>query len=326
MMPEKKANKDQKKNDNVAEQDGSSDKKEKAGYNIFDLVDQWYETSNQMVQTMFGFVSDQESKPEKEGEKTAKNHTKDRIDDLKGRIGSMESLMKNMMAIPEMNKDQTEILFQTWKDFQNAVAKTYRADEKGEQDWGLLTEMWNKWFTYANTMNQQLFRSFYDTEPVEGMKQQFTSFSGSKIKTGAPFDNISQLDEKSMNEINTIFSNYYDEITKELLAANEAVLSRNESAVDRSKDFFEKWVNSYDKFMKELIRTRSFNVMLNDNLKLQLDAKKQLDEGLESHWKLLGLPTRTDVMELHRTMHDLQLKLNRLQKEVNELNGKGKPV
>jgi len=318
-MPRKK---DTKKKDN--EEPGASSEKtgKKGGYNYFDIMDQWYETSNQMVQAMFNFIPRPGTESETSDETAAKNHAKERIDELKGRIGTIEDLMKTMMAIPEMNKDRMEILYQTWKDFQNTLTKTYGSDKSAKEDWSILTEIWNKWFTYANTMNQQLFRGFYDTEPAESMRQPFTTITGSKIKTGAPFDNISQLDEKSINEINTIFSSYYDEITKEFIAANEAVMFNNESVVDRSKIFFENWVNSYDKFMKELIRTRSFNVLLNDNLKLQLDTKKQFDEAFETHWKLLGLPTRTDVMELHRTIHDLQLKLNRLQKDFKEFNNR----
>ena len=319
-MPRKKKSKDT----DSGESEKSEDKAEKmGGYNVFDIMDQWYEKSNEMVQAMFNFIprpEDAETGAEDKEEGAAKNHTKERIDELKGRIGTIESLMKTMMAVPDLNKDQLEILYQNWKDFQSTVAKTYSTDKDTEQDWGLMTEIWNKWFTYANTMNQQLFRGLYDTEPVESIRQQFTSMTGSKIKTGAPFDNISQLDEDSMGEINTIFSSYYDEVSKEFVAANEAIMFNNESVADRTKLFIEKWVKSYDSFMKELIRTRSFNVMLNDNLKLQLDTKKELDEAFQSHWKLLGLPTRTDVMELHRTMHDLQLKLNRLQKDFNQFN------
>jgi hypothetical protein len=305
---------------------GENDSRSDSVFNVFDLMEQWYAGSNEMMQFMMKTFTLPGKEPEKDKEngRGAKNHSKERLNQWQGYIENMESLMKNLSVVPDLSKDQMELMYQNWKEFQNAISQYFSTDKQTDTEWGIPTEIWNRWFEYANSMNRQLFRGFYDVEPGESMKRPISTMTGSKIKTGVPLDNIGQLDEKSMNEINEIFSRYSDEVTREFIAANEAVMFNNESVVERSKDFFEKWVGSYDRFMKELIRTRSFNVLLNDNLKLQLDTRKQMDEAFEDHWKLLGLPTRTDVMELHRTMHDMQLKLNRLQKEVNELNGKNK--
>jgi hypothetical protein len=305
-----------------SEEEIVTDKKKTMDFNnnIMGLMKEWYDQSSKMLNFMltsfsgpgFGNPGISGDNPEEGGD------SKSTI--WNGYLENIEKVMKEIASVYRYDPERMEALNKNWRDFQESVSEYFKIDGITESAPGLPPDVWTKWFEYANTMNKRVFECFYDADAQPGMSQAFSSMAGSVIKTGVPCDNVSQLDEASLNEMNEIIGRYYAEMTKELMAANEAVVFKNESAVDKSQEFMEKWTGSYDKFMKELIRTRAFNVILNDNLNMSLDTKKQLDDAFETHWKTLGLATRNDVMELHRTLHDLQLKLNRFHKDFKELN------
>lgn len=287
-----------------------------------ELMKEWYEQSGKMMNFLLnsfgnpGNPGNPGTGDEGSGGDPSKHETL-----WNGYLKNMEKMISDLSSMYRFDPERMDVLFRSWKDFQESMAGYFKTADS-EKIPGLPSDIWAKWFEYAGSMNRHLFECVYDAEGGPSMTNPYSTVAGSTIRTGVPCDNISQLDEGTLNEMNEIISRYYAEVTKDVMAANEAVMYKNESAADKSQELMDKWVDSYDRFMKELVRTRAYNVILNDNLKMSLSSKKQLDDAMEAHWKVLGLPTRNDIMELHRTLHDLQLKLNRLHKDFKEFKNK----
>ncbi|UCE08416.1 MAG: IpaD/SipD/SspD family type III secretion system needle tip protein [bacterium] len=309
--------------DKNSENESENVQRQNYSMNLMHLMKEWYARSSEMLNYMLNSFSNPAGKNPDGSDSNSKEPDQKDESIWNGYIENIERVMKDFANVYGIGPEQMDAVYNSWKDFLSSMTKYFNPDNiESDSNLGISSEVWTKWFEYTNTMNRKLFECYYAQEPTSGMAPPLSTMTGSSIRTGIPCDNVSQLDEQSLNEMNEIFSRYYADITKEYMAANEAVMFKNETAMDKSQEFLEKWTSSYDKFIKELIRTRSFNVILNDNIKQSLDAKKQFDDTFENQWKILGLPTRNDIMELHRTIHDLQLKLNRLHKDFKEFDAK----
>jgi hypothetical protein len=236
---------------------------------------------------------------------------------------NMDSLIKELAATYNFNQKLMENLNEKWKDFQNSVGKYFSAYPEIIQGNESQDEIWSKWFEYQNIINRQLmdyYNNLFSSIPEPSTSEQTENPNSIPINQGTAFFSQNKLDNESVAEMNNIFNKYYTELNKELRNTSEAIIFQKASAVEKSQDFIGKWSDLYNEFMKELIRTPGFNIILNANLLQELESKNQLDEALENHWKVLGLPTRTDIMDLHRTLHDLNLKLNTISKKLKSID------
>jgi hypothetical protein len=243
-------------------------------------------------------------------------------------VKNMDVVMRELGATYNYNQALMDNVRARWKEFTDSISNYTTAGKELGSMYSSTDDIWTKWFEYANSMNSQLLHSYYalyQSQP-DMQSQDYYSSSGERINPGPAYNDMNKLNRQSMEEMNEVLKKYYAEISKEFMTASEAVLSQKTSAVESSQEFMEKWSDTYNNFLKELISTPAFNVISHENMKQMFNTKKQMDEAIEQHWKMLGLPTRTDIMELHRELHDLQIKLNRLNKQLvdNGINKKPK--
>ncbi|UCH88845.1 MAG: hypothetical protein JSV49_11490 [Thermoplasmata archaeon] len=300
-----------------------------AAPDFMQLMRDWYTQSNELIRFMYEYYSFKPGKGPDESGSAPK--AKQLQDDLwEGYIKNMDQVLNQLKTTFNFNQQLMENVLTSWKDFQEAVNKNIKIGDNGhdqEQPTPLPNDIWSKWLEYTNSMNSQLLNS-YNLIYNQGAAQEDSNadfgkpLSGKRINKGPAFNDVNRLNKESIKEMNELFNTYNTELTREYLALSQAVLLKNESGIEKSQEFMEKWSESYNSFMKELISTPAFNVILNENLKQQLLAKKQLEDAMEDQWKLVGLPTRTDIMELHREVHDLQIKLNRLSKHILKTGNK----
>ena len=288
--------------------------------NFMNLMKDWYEQSGKLLELMINSFAEQNELNQfysNDGSGTA-NKLNENI--WLSYMNNFEHMLNKLGSSFSYNKDLFEGVTNSWKEFQDSMGRYINMFDGSDRNNDLQSDVWKKWFDYSNIMNRQMLESYYTLYCRRGESSQDdpqSSQSGTPISTSALFGNMSSIDEASLNDMNEIIGRFYSDVTKELMAVNEGVLLRNESSVEKSQEFIEKWSGMYNKFLSELIRTPAYNIILNDNLKRSLDAKKKLDEAMEDNWKLLGLPTRTDMLELHKELHDMKLRINRLTKKMD---------
>lgn len=293
--------------------------------NYMNLMRDWYDQSGKLLHLMmnsFAYPGESDRQNVKEGSPA---------DGLLNEnlwtyfMTHFERILNELGTTYGFNKDLFEGVMNSWKEFSDSMGRYFTPPDDQDPNSDLKYDVWKKWFDYSNSMNRQILEGYYNLNNRNGEaggQETPEGQSGTQISAGALFGNKSYIDDRSLNDMNDIVGRYYSDVTKELLKVNEGVLYRNESSVEKSQEFIENWSGMYNRFLSDLIRTPAYNIMLNDNLKRSLDAKTQIEEALADNWRMLGLPTRTDILELHREMHDLNLRMNRLAKKIDSIEVK----
>jgi hypothetical protein len=298
--------------------------------NFMLLLKNWYTQSNDLINFMMesfsipaGFGVNSKSKSGTEGDSKSARETI-----WTAYLKNMDSVLKEYGTNYNDNRQMMENVVNKWKEYQASMSEYFNMFDKSTDEGaaGTTSDIWARWLEYSNTMNSQMLRTFYNINGKSSSSAETNEdggtdneLHGKAVFPGPGTGGINNLDSTAFDEMDRVVNSYYSELSKELMSTYESVMSQKTSPVDGSSEFIKKWSALYNKFIKELISTDGYNLILNDNLKAGLRTRGQLDEAFENQWKLLGLPTRTDLMELHRELHDMQLKLNRVTKQLDEL-------
>jgi hypothetical protein len=200
------------------------------------------------------------------------------------------------------------------------------------------------------TINKLGINPFNEYEPIEFMEQDDNNFVGQqrekannifdywselvKLPTVGPFQAFSrdfifymqeffnlvqtlfqlQKDLKDYSiQLNNAYSNGMKEITE------KTPEKRNNSNVD-PKNYRNIAIDAFENAFTELFGSEEFGVVYGRILTDKLDLSKHLQNIVEQNFKALNLPTRSEIDEISKDIHELKRTVRNMKKNLEVFN------
>ena len=132
---------------------------------------------------------------------------------------------------------------------------------------------------------------------------------------------------KEWVEVSLDFSKTWLEASSSVFAKLNATVSKTQSASpeDYMKQIYNVWVEELEGKMDHLLRDPGFASKLSALLSKYLDVKKKSDSMVEKYYKVMNMPTKSEIDGIYKEIHELKKKLSELTpSDSSPLSGKKK--
>jgi polyhydroxyalkanoate synthase subunit PhaE len=179
-----------------------------------------------------------------------------------------------------------------------------------------MTEMWRSWTAMAtpDPASSALFGGFQLTDPLRSMTE------GPRLAdAGAAEHRVVRLTERWI-EFQTASRTYEGVVAAAWNTANRTFAGRlqerfSAGEATQPKDALKLWLDTANETLLETQRSAPFLESQRRLLRCGMDFLLAQREVVENVVEPAGLPTRTEIDEVHRSIHELKRRLRRLERE-----------
>lgn len=172
-----------------------------------------------------------------------------------------------------------------------------------EQEQEQIKNIFNSWFEFIKL-------------PTIG---PFQAFSKDFILYAQELFNVGQ----TLIQLQINLKEYYSEMNNAYLQAVKEVTQRAPKQYNNSTEDFENYrmitIDAFEKAFTELFSSKEFAVTNNKVTSSQLDLLKHLHNIAEKNFEILNLPTRSEVDEIVKDIHELKKAVRDIKKNLEML-------
>lgn len=89
--------------------------------------------------------------------------------------------------------------------------------------------------------------------------------------------------------------------------------------MERFRELVTEWERGFDTLANRVMGTDEFSRTMNQVQNMQLRAQKAFAENMAKHLANLNLPSRDDVLRVGEAVHEVDMRLARLERKLDEL-------
>jgi len=89
--------------------------------------------------------------------------------------------------------------------------------------------------------------------------------------------------------------------------------------MDRFRELVTEWERGFDTLANRVMGTDEFSRTMNQVQNMQLRAQKAFADNMAKHLANLNLPSRDDVLRVGEAVHEVDMRLARLEQKLDEL-------
>jgi len=118
-------------------------------------------------------------------------------------------------------------------------------------------------------------------------------------------------------ELSATVARYWAEHYGKMMESTQGILGEEADPMAKARKVNDLWSDFTSDMMKQVMRTPAFSRWMGSVRDADLDAIKRTRESFEEGLRGWGLPTRSDVEEVQRTLKDLQMEVRSLRSMVD---------
>ncbi len=94
---------------------------------------------------------------------------------------------------------------------------------------------------------------------------------------------------------------------------------KSNDPLERFRDLVTEWERGFDALANRVMGTDEFSRAMNQFQNLQLGMQKAFTEAMAGHLAALNLPSREDVLRLGQAVHEVDMRLARMEQRLEEV-------
>lgn len=220
--------------------------------------------------------------------------------------------VKNPVGAFKLYREITTSLLEPWlNDFEVDFSK-YIKRGPGDSSVGYIdfVSLWKE--DYAQTIGKIL------GSPALGSNREYIEKQTEFIDTFVQY--LTNMGEFTAS----LYATSVDTVKKVMNDFAEMALTDGEPKSFR--EFYEHWSKEIDKAYDKLFTTAEFSKLMGQYVNTTMDFKMKLDGILEDYFRMLPMPTRSEMNNLYKTVDNLKREIRQLKKELAAANKEEKKV
>jgi hypothetical protein len=271
--------------------------------------------------------------------------------------GQMEELMQAWFALSEeMGKQWSEMagtpnkdvrdVFQTWTDLSAEMGRGMLDLMGGSA--GAYAGVRDTWSEWSDRIARQLSRarsSGPDMTDLSGLQETWArnSMRISKLLTeqmsrgvtdrmegvakaaeavGRAVTPMAGKGAQDVTELTTVMARYWADNYAKVMGSTQAILEEEGDLPSKARKVNDAWFAFSSDMMKEVMRTAAFSRWMGGIRDTDLDIQRKTRDMTEEGLRGMGMPTRTDIEEVQRSLKDVQMELRALRQRVEGRPGR----
>lgn len=210
--------------------------------------------------------------------------------------------VKNPVGVFKLYREITTSLLEPWlNDFEVDFSK-YIKRGPGDSSIGYIdfVSLWKE--DYAQTVGKIL------GSPALGSNREYIEKQTEFIDTFVQY--LTNMGEFTAS----LYATSVDTVKKVMNDFAEMALTDGEPKSFR--EFYEHWSKEIDRAYDKLFTTAEFSKLMGQYVNTTMDFKMKLDSILEDYFRMLPMPTRSEMNNLYRTVDTLKREIRQLKKQL----------
>jgi hypothetical protein len=252
---------------------------------------------------------------------------------------------KHWLDIAGSENKETRNIYSTWMDY-SAEMGHHMAELLGGNE-EALADIQATWAAWSQKMTDQLPSAMLADKNMQNLQDAWTQSSdrmnryltqqmtdqmaeymrGTAHISGAYLKSVGETttkDAQDFSEQMSKMSEYFAENYSKLMDMTHEILEKDSNTAQKAQDIFDSWSDFYSEMFKEVMRTDAFSRWLAQVRDSYLDAVIQAKRMNEETFKVMNLPTRTDIDEVNKALKDLAMDVKEIRSQLKkEKRGKG---
>lgn len=215
---------------------------------------------------------------------------------------NFRSYVKNPVGVFKLYREITTSLLEPWlNDFEVDFSK-YIKRGPGENAIGYIdfVSLWKE--DYAQTIGKIL------NSPALGSNREYIEKQTEFVDTFVQY--LTNIGEFSAS----LYTTSVDTVKKVMNDFTEMAFTDGEPKSFR--EFYDHWSKEIDKAYDKLFTTGEFSKLMGQYVNATMDFKMKLDGILEDYFKMLPMPTRSEMNSLYKTVDQLKREIRQLKRQA----------
>lgn len=215
---------------------------------------------------------------------------------------SYRAYIKNPFGVYKLYREITASLLEPWlNDFEVDFTK-YIKKGPGDASFGYIdfVSLWKE--DYAQTIGKIL------GSPAFGSSREYIEKQTEFVDAFVNY--LTNMGEFSA----TLYATSVDTLKKVINDFAEMAITDGDPKSFR--EFYDHWSKEIDKAYDKLFTTSEFSKLMGQYVNTSMDFKMKLDSVLEDYFRMLPMPTRSEMNNLYKTVDNLKREVRQLKREL----------
>lgn len=199
----------------------------------------------------------------------------------------------------------------TWSEWSERIAEQLSRARSSSPDAKGLRALQEAW-----ARNSVRITKLLGEQMAKGVSDQMEGMARAARAVDRTVGPMTGAGTKDMAELTSTMARFWADHYAKVVQDAQEILAGDEDAMAKARKVNDAWFTFSSDMMRQVMRTGAFSRWMGDVRDADLDLMRRTRDAAEEGLRNAGMPTRTDMEEVQRSIKDLRMELRSLRQAV----------